>query len=116
MHYDIDPEASGHIIESAVSIVEDLSIAVDETNSAISTTGSALQHSPASQPAMMSFLQDIVMISVKSSQGQAFNTINCTIDALTSYLEGDATMSSNASSADASIGATDMPGVSTNGS
>lgn len=116
MQYDIDPEASGQIIESAVSIIDDLKIAIGEADSAISTTGTALQYSPKSQSAMNPYLEDIVKGSVKASQGTAYNTINCTIEALTSYCQGDATMSSNSGSASASIGATDMPGGTANGS
>ena len=65
---------------------------------------------------MTPYLQDFVKWSVKASQGTAPNTINCTIEALTSYCQGDATMSSNSGSASASIGATDMPGGAANGS
>lgn len=111
LKYSIDVNASKHIIGQALDLLDKLTSAVDKADSAKSTASSALQYSPSSNAAANTYLEDFLSVGIKGAQGLGYQNASCTVEAINSFTDADATMSNDSRCAAGSVPTIDAPGA-----
>lgn len=111
MNYSIDVNTSKQIIAQTLDVLEQLNSSLDKVDSAKSTASSALQHSPSSNAAASTYLEDVLSVGIQGAQGTAYDNASSTVEALNSFTDADAAMSGNSQSAAASVPTIDAPGA-----